>query len=96
MSYFSLGVMTKLLKPPWRFSMPLMASYVLARCKPRKPRRLYKRLKEMEEALRAEYLKSDLYKRYWPAEAAEAAARPPVAPPAASPLSGKPLRRTRR
>jgi hypothetical protein len=73
---------------------------VLARCKPRKPRRLYKRLKEMEEALRAEYLKSDLYKRYWPAEAADAAAaaaaRPPVAPPAASPLSGKPLRRTRR
>ena len=52
-------------------AMPLMASYVLARCKPRKPRRLYKRLKEMEEALRAEYLKSDLYKRYWPAEAAE-------------------------
>ena len=25
-------------------AMPLMASYVLARCKPRKPRRLYKRL----------------------------------------------------
>ena len=79
-------------------AMPLMASYVLARCKPRKPRRLYKRLKEMEEALRAEYLKSDLYKRYWPAEAADGRPRraPAVAPPAASPLSGKPLRRTRR
>jgi deoxyhypusine synthase len=81
-------------------AMPLMASYVLARCKPRKPRRLYKRLKEMEEALRAEYLKSDLYKRYWPAEAADAAAaaaaQPPVVPPAESPLSGKPRRSTRR
>jgi deoxyhypusine synthase len=40
-------------------AMPLIASYVLAKCKPRKPRRLYKRLHEMEEALRAEYLKSD-------------------------------------
>ena len=78
-------------------AMPLIASYVLARCKPRKPRRLYKRLKEMEEALRAEYLKSDLYKRYWPNDAAAAAARaaePPAASP--SPLSGKPRRRTRR
>ena len=77
-------------------AMPLIASYVLARCKPRKPRRLYKRLKEMEEALRAEYLKSDLYARYWPAEAAAAGRAPPDVPPAASPLSGKPRRRTRR
>jgi len=75
--------------------MPLIASYVLARCKPRKPRRLYKRLKEMEEALRAEYLKSDLYARYWP-DAAAAAARAADGPPVASPLSGKPRRRTRR
>jgi deoxyhypusine synthase len=45
--------------------MPLMASYVLARCKPRKPRRLYKRLPEMVEALRAEYRKTELYARHW-------------------------------
>jgi len=73
-------------------AMPLIASYVLARCKPRKPRRLYKRLNEMEEALRAEYLKSDLYARYWPAESAAARAQVPTE----SPLSGKPRRRTRR
>ena len=46
-------------------ALPLMASYVLARCKPRSPRRLYKRLPEMVEALRVEYRKSDLYARYW-------------------------------
>ena len=69
--------------------MPLIASYVLARCKPRKPRRLYKRLPEMEEALRAEYLKSDLYKRYWPDGTDDEPA------PVASPLS-KPRKRTRR
>jgi deoxyhypusine synthase len=45
--------------------LPLIASYVLARCKPRKPRRLFKRLPEAIEALRAEYRKSDLYARYW-------------------------------
>jgi deoxyhypusine synthase len=73
-------------------AMPLIASYVLAKCKPRKPRRLYKRLNEMEEALRAEYLKSDLYARYWPAESAAARAQIPTE----SPLSGKPRRRTRR
>lgn len=52
-------------------AMPLMASYVLARCKPRKPRRLYNRLPEMVAALRTEYRKTDLYARYWgkPAEA---------------------------
>ena len=76
-------------------AMPLIASYVLARCKPRKPRRLYKRLKEMEEALRAEYLKSDLYARYWP-DAAAAAPRRRSARRPQSPLSGKPRRRTRR
>ena len=41
-------------------ALPLIASYVLARCKPRKPRRLYKRCPR-GQALRAEYLKSDLY-----------------------------------
>jgi deoxyhypusine synthase len=54
-------------------AMPLMASYVLARCKPRKPRRLYKRLPEMVAALRSEYRKTELYARYWgkPAEASK-------------------------
>ena len=75
-------------------AMPLIASYVLAKCKPRKPRRLFKRLGEMEEALRAEYLKSDLYARYWPAESAAARAADNGSSP--SPLSGKPRRRTRR
>jgi deoxyhypusine synthase len=46
-------------------ALPLMASYVLARCKPRRPRRLYRRLPEMVEALRSEYRKSPLYARYW-------------------------------
>jgi deoxyhypusine synthase len=55
-------------------AMPLMASYVLARCKPRKPRRLYKRLPEMVAALRSEYRKTELYARYWgkPAETSKA------------------------
>ena len=46
-------------------ALPLMASYVLARCKPRRPRRLFKRLPEMVEALRGEYRKSPLYAKYW-------------------------------
>jgi deoxyhypusine synthase len=46
-------------------AMPLIASYVLARCKRRKPRRLYKRLPEMVESLRREYRKTELYARYW-------------------------------
>src|SRR5207253_595408 len=33
-------------------AMPLIASYVMAKCKPRKPRRLYKRLPEMVARLR--------------------------------------------
>jgi deoxyhypusine synthase len=77
-------------------AMPLIASYVLARCKPRKPRRLYKRLKDMESALRAEYLKSDLFKRYWPVEAALAAKRAEVPKKAHEKLVSKPRRRTRR
>jgi deoxyhypusine synthase len=58
-------------------AMPLMASYVLARCKPRKPRRLYKRLPAMVDALRTEYRKTELYARYWgsPATAAPAPAK---------------------
>jgi deoxyhypusine synthase len=46
-------------------AMPIIASYVLAKCKPRKPRRLFKRLPEVVEAMRAEYRKSPLYARYW-------------------------------
>jgi deoxyhypusine synthase len=46
-------------------AMPLIASYVLARCKPRKPRRLLERIPKMVEALRTEYRKTELYARYW-------------------------------
>jgi deoxyhypusine synthase len=45
--------------------LPILGSYLLARCKPRPPRRLYRRLPEMLERLRAEYKKTDLYARYW-------------------------------
>jgi deoxyhypusine synthase len=59
-------------------AMPIIASYVLARCKPRKPRRLYKRLPAMVEALRAEYRKTSMYERYWgKGERAKAAAAAP-------------------
>jgi deoxyhypusine synthase len=46
-------------------ALPLMASYVQARCKPRKPRRLFRRLPEMVEALRTEYRQTSMYARYW-------------------------------
>jgi deoxyhypusine synthase len=46
-------------------ALPLIGSYVLARCKPRRPRRLFRRLPEMVESLRAEYRRSPLYARYW-------------------------------
>jgi deoxyhypusine synthase len=46
-------------------AMPLIASYVMAKCKPRKPRRLLARLPEMVSALRDEYRKTELYARYW-------------------------------
>jgi deoxyhypusine synthase len=51
-------------------ALPLIASYVQARCKPRKPRRLFKRLPEMVESLRAEYRKTELYARHWSNEPA--------------------------
>jgi deoxyhypusine synthase len=62
-------------------AMPLIASYVLARCKPRKPKRLYRRLPELVSALRDEYRKTDLYARYWgkpkrPAKAKSRKAQP--------------------
>jgi deoxyhypusine synthase len=50
-------------------ALPLMASYVLARCKPREPRRLYKKLAPMVEALRVEYRKTPLYAKYWSPDA---------------------------
>jgi deoxyhypusine synthase len=46
-------------------AMPLIASYVMAKCKPRKPKRLYKRLPKMVDDLRTEYRKTELYARYW-------------------------------
>jgi deoxyhypusine synthase len=46
-------------------ALPLLAAYVQARCKPREPRRLYKKMPELVEKLRAEYRTTELYKRYW-------------------------------
>jgi deoxyhypusine synthase len=46
-------------------ALPLIAAYVQARCKPRTPRRLYKRIPELMEKLRSEYRTTDLYKKYW-------------------------------
>ncbi len=46
-------------------ALPLIAAYVQARCKPRAPRRLMKRMPEVVQRLREEYRKTDLYKRYW-------------------------------
>jgi len=57
-------------------AMPLMASYVLAKCKPRKPRRLFKRLPQMVSALRDEYRQTELYARYWGAPAKDKAKSP--------------------
>jgi deoxyhypusine synthase len=45
--------------------LPILGSYLMASCKPRKPRRLYDRMPEMMGKLRAEYKKSSLYQRYW-------------------------------
>jgi deoxyhypusine synthase len=83
-------------------AMPLMASYVLSRCKPRRPRRLYRRLPEMVEALRNEYKRSPLYARYWGKQKTKAAkGKPAASPPSPSPPSagervgvrGRPSRR---
>jgi deoxyhypusine synthase len=46
-------------------ALPLVGAYVLARAKPRKPRRLFKRLPALVDKLRAEYQKTELYARYW-------------------------------
>jgi deoxyhypusine synthase len=46
-------------------ALPIIASYVHARCKAREPRRLMRRMPEMVERLRHEYRQTDLYKRHW-------------------------------
>ena len=46
-------------------ALPLMAAYAQARCKPREPRRLYKRIPELLDKLRSEYRTTDLYRKYW-------------------------------
>ena len=54
-------------------AMPLVAAYVMTKCKPRKPRRLFQRLPELVESLRAEYRETPLYARHWKAPSAVAA-----------------------
>lgn len=46
-------------------ALPLLAAYVTARCKPREPRRLMRKLPSLMDKLRAEYRTTDLYKKYW-------------------------------
>ncbi|MCU1280139.1 MAG: deoxyhypusine synthase-like protein [bacterium] len=46
-------------------ALPLMAAYVTARCKPREPRRLMRKIPSLMEKLRSEYRTTDLYKKYW-------------------------------
>ena len=46
-------------------ALPLLAAYVTARCKPRTPRRLMKKLPSLMDKLRSEYRTTDLYKKYW-------------------------------
>ena len=46
-------------------ALPLLAAYVTARCKPRQPRRLMRKLPSLMEKLRSEYRTTDLYKKYW-------------------------------
>src|SRR5579885_2762681 len=49
-------------------AMPLIAAYVLTKCKPRKPRRLYRSLPAMVDRLRDEYRQSPMWRRYWNAD----------------------------
>jgi deoxyhypusine synthase len=46
-------------------ALPLLAAYVTARCRPRQPRRLQRRMPEMMERLRREYRTTDLFRKYW-------------------------------
>ncbi len=69
-------------------AMPLIASYVMTRCKPRRQRRLFKKLPTLVAALRDEYRRSPLFARHWQTDAAGktvARARPMVK---AHPLEG--------
>jgi deoxyhypusine synthase len=60
-------------------ALPIMASYVLTKCKPRPPKRLYARLPQMVDALRDEYRKTALYAKYWkPTVESQAPARSKV------------------
>jgi deoxyhypusine synthase len=63
-------------------ALPLIASYVQARCKPRKPRRLLQRLPQMVSALREEYRTTEMYARYWgkPDKVKKTKALPPKTP----------------
>ena len=78
-------------------AMPLIASYVLARCKPRKPRRLYKRLprdgrgaaRGVPQVRSVRALLAGRGRRSAPPRGQREA-------DGTSPLSGKPRRRTRR
>ena len=45
-------------------ALPILASYLLERCPPRQPRRLYARLPELVDALRREYKRSPLHERH--------------------------------
>jgi len=51
-------------------AMPLMAAYVMTKCKPRKPRRLFQQLPTLVESLRREYRASPMYAKYWKDEEA--------------------------
>ena len=46
-------------------ALPLIGSYVLAKCKPRPVRRIYDRLPKIVDKLRKEYRDSEMYKKYW-------------------------------
>lgn len=46
-------------------ALPLIAAYVGARCRPRPPRRLMRRMPELVESLRSEYRKTELYRKHW-------------------------------
>ena len=46
-------------------ALPFLAACVTARCKPREPRRLVRKLPSLMDRLRAEYRTTDLYKKYW-------------------------------
>jgi deoxyhypusine synthase len=46
-------------------ALPLIGAYLAARCQPRPPKRLQARMPEMVAALRSEYQKTELYRRYW-------------------------------